>query len=312
MSAVLDGVGDAPAACAGEELADFRILLQVSLERLWDRCGRGRGDGGPPPASDLRLCRAAWTGAPAPAVPGVRPLGEAPGQRDAEGHVAHVMRLLVGHGFRFRDHGLSAAEAHEAPAVLRRELVAIGKTVSARQPVADAVVLDTLAALAADAIVYVPPRNSIWLTLGRDVELGASRGFFDAFEEGRWFRFHGAAQMNQLGQAISSDPGPRAITLLAGAELLPPRISTTRFQLGALLRGGWQLSSGDGWGTEPCPEPDTDTVGACSRPVLQAGAIGALLERLRLHLVAAWYPRYRSMTRSLWSISPAAGLEWTF
>jgi hypothetical protein len=309
LRAVLDGAGDPAAACAGEELADFRILLQTSLERLWDRCAR---ENGPEPQADRRLCRAAWSGAPVPPVPGVRPLGESAHLRPTESHVAHVMRLLVGHRFEFRDHGIPRERADEAPAALRREIVAIGKSVSARQPVADGVILDTLVALSADKIVYVPPRNSVWFALGRDVELGASHGFFDAFREGRWFRFHVAAQLNQLGQAISSDPGPRAVTLLGGAELLPPRISSTRLQLGALLRAGWQLSSRDHWGAVACPEPDTDTIGVCTRPVLQAGAVGAVFERIRLHLVAAWYPPGGSMKRALWAIAPAVGLEWTF
>jgi predicted acylesterase/phospholipase RssA len=309
LRAVLDGDGAPAAACAGDDLADFRILLQTALERLWDRCAPENGDVA---ASAQRLCQEAWAGAALPRVPGVAPLGESSRRRPSESLVAHVMRLLVGHGFWFKDHGLSRGRAAEAPAALRRELVAIGKTVSGEQPVSDAVLLDTFVALAADNIVYVPPRNSLWLAFGRDVELGGSHGFFDAFREGRWFRFHGAVQMNRLGQAISSDPGPKSLTLLGGAELLPPRISTSRFQLGALLRGGWQLSSRDRWGAIRCPDPDTDTLGVCSRPVLQAGVVGALFERIRLHFLAGWYPPYHSTRRALWALSPAAGLEWTF
>lgn len=309
LRAVVDGEGDPAAACAGDDLRDLRVLLQVSLERLWDRCSRADGKGYTP---DQALCRAARDGAPLPAVPGVPALAGSWRQRGSEGHVAHVTRLLVGHAFRFRDHGLGPDQAKEAPAALRRELIAVGKTASQRQPVADAVLVDTLVGLAADGIVYVPPRNSLWLSFGRDVELGMSHGFFDAFEEVRWFRLHGAAQLNQLGQAISSDPGPLSVTLLAGAELLPPRISTTRFQLGALLRAGWQLSSVDRYGGDSCPEPDANTLGVCSRPVLQAGAVGALFERVRLHFIGVWYPPYWKMRRPLWALSPAAGLEWTF
>jgi hypothetical protein len=310
MRAVVDGAGDAAAACAGEDLADFRVLLQVSLERLWDRCARADG---PAPAPDHRLCRTAQEGGAPPSVPGVGALaGGAWRQRGKESHVAHVMRLLVGHRLAFRDHGLSREQARKAPAEFRRQLVAIGKTVSSRQPVADAVIVDTLVALGADNLVYVPPRNSLWLSLGRDVELGTSHGFFDAFEQTRWFRLHLAAQLNRLGQAISSDPGPLSVTVLGGAELLPPRISTSRFQVGALLRGGWQLSAKDHFGAERCPEPDHDELGICSRPVLQIGAVGALFERIRLHLVGAWYPRYLGMRKPLWSLSPAAGLEWMF
>jgi hypothetical protein len=309
LRAVVDGAGDPAAACAGDDLDEFRILLQVSLERLRDRCSRNDGPAHEP---DHALCRAAREGAPLPAVPGVRPLPGSPRQRPSESLVAYVTRLLVGHGFCFRDHGLESANAGEAPAALRRRLVAIGKTVSRRQPVADAVMVDTLVALGADSIVYVPPRNSIWVAFGRDVELGMSHGFFDAFEEVRWFRLHGAAQLNRLGQAISSDPGPLSMTLLGGAELLPPRISTSRLQIGALLRGGWQLSSIDRFGARTCPEPDTDTLGVCSRPLLQVGAVGAVFERVRLHFVGAWYPPWRNTRRPLWALSPAAGLEWTF
>ncbi len=39
---------------------------------------------------------------------------------------------------------------------------------------------------------------------------------------------------------------------------------------------------------------------------------GALFERIRLHLVGARYPRYRSTRTPRWALSPAAGLEWTF
>ena len=232
-------------------------------------------------------------------------------QRPSESHIAHVIRLLVAHGFRFRDNGLERDEAREAPAALRRRIIAIGKTVSERQPVADGVVVNTLAAVAADSIVYVPPRNTIWVALGRDAELGTSHGFLDAFAEVRWFRLHFATQLNRLGHAISSDPGPLSATLLGGAELMPPRMSTTRFQLGALLRVGWQLSSVDDYGVRACPR-DENTIGICSRPVLQAGAMVAVLERIRLHLVGSWYPPYWGTRRPLWALAPAAGIEWTF
>lgn len=309
LRAVLDGAGQAASACAGDELADFRILLQASLERLWDRCTREDGLEAAPMHG---RCRAAHAGEPLPLVPGVRPLEGPSRQRPAEGHAAHVIRLLAGHGFWFRDHGLSRRQAMEGPAAIRRQLIATGKAVSGRQPVADGVILDTLVALSADSIIYVPPRNSVWVALGRDVELGYSHGFFDAFTEGRWFRLHGAVQLNRLGQAISSDPGPLSVTLLGGAELLPPRISTTRVQLGLLLRGGWQLSALDGFGARACPEPDSDTLGTCSRPLLQGGLVAALFERVRLHFLGAWYPRHASNRRPLWALSPAAGLEWTF
>jgi len=35
---VLEDGGDAAAACAGPQLAAHRILLQASLDRLWNAC----------------------------------------------------------------------------------------------------------------------------------------------------------------------------------------------------------------------------------------------------------------------------------
>lgn len=309
LRAVVDGAGLPAEACAGEGLEDFRLLLQVSLERLFSACARP-GEPGQPPGP--ALCAAARAGAEPPRVPGVRPLRGPWAQRPTETQLAHVMRLLVDHRLAFRDHGLKGWESKEAPAALRRDFVAIGKTASRRQPVADAVLLETLVGLAADSLAYVPPRHSAWLVLGRDAELGYSYGFFDALEDVRWFRLHAAAQLNLLGQAISSDEGPRSVTLLGGAELLPPRISSTRFQLGALLRAGVQLSSNDGYGARACPDPGADTLGSCTRPVLQGGLVVALFERVRLHLIGSWYPPYRASRSPLWALSPAGGLELSF
>jgi hypothetical protein len=307
MRAMLERSGSAGEACRGEELRNFRILLQTSMERLWDRCARP--DAAVP--AHHALCQAAHAGDPPPLIPGVDGLGERWRRQPEEGQVGYVMRLLVAHRFGFRDHGLPDTRTKEAPAVFRRELIAIGRKVARLQPVADALVLETLVGLIADGLVYVPPRSTLWLTAGRDLELGWSLGFFDAFEEGRWLRLHLAGQFNGWSQLLSSDPSVNSVTLLGGAELMPPRVSSTRFQFGLLARAGMLLTNRDRLGTRSCPTPDS-TIGHCTRLTVQAGLSGVVLEHFRLHLVVPWYPRWKPGARALWSVAPAAGVQLTF
>ena len=308
MRAVLDRAGSAAEACDGEDLLDLRILLQTSIERLWDRCARL--DGKVP--SDHRSCWAARSGEPPPAVPGVDRAGDRWQRRNEESQIAYVMRLLAGHGFWFRDHDLPRSRSKEAPAVLRRELISIGRAVAEQQPVEDALLLETIVGVTADSLVYVPPRETFWLAVGRDLELGWSLGFFDAFEEGRWLRLHLAAQLNGWSRLISSDPSLTAVTVLGGVELMPPRVSSTRFQVGLLARAGILLTSRDHLAAGSCPDPASAEVGQCTRQTFQLGLSMVAAEHIRFHVVGAWYPRWSTRTRALWSIAPAVGVQLVF
>ncbi len=195
--------------------------------------------------------------------------------------------------------------------MFRRDLIAIGRATAQQQPVADALVLQTLVAFVADGVAYVPPRQELWTVVGRDLELGWSLGFFD-FEEARWLRLHLAGQLNAWSQLMSSGKSMHSVTLLGGVELMPPRVSSTRFQLGLLARAGILLTSRDRMGSEPCPDAGSSTVGLCSRPTFQVGLSGVALEHFRLHLVGAWYPWWNHGARALWSVAPAAGVQLTF
>jgi len=82
-----------------------------------------------------------------------------------------------------------------------------------------------------------------------------------------------------------------SVTALGGVELMPPRMSSTRLQLGLLARAGMLFTARDRLGAEPCPAPSSTELGQCSRPTFQMGLSGVVLEHLRLHLMSAWYPR---------------------
>jgi hypothetical protein len=311
LSAVLDDLPAAGAACRGEALRDFRIVLQTSLERLWDRCAK------PsiletPFAEDPR-CRAAAEGQPPIRVPGVGPLPGTTWHRgEKESEAAYTLRLLAAHGFEFVDLGLRRDQADEAPVRLRQRLLALGRQAARSQPGAEAAVVQSAFKVGADQLGYVPPRSTGWVLIGRDVEIGLSRGFGTARGLVAATRLHAALQINDTATLLSSEHGTFAIGAQAGVEVLPASLSSSALQLSLLVRGGVLLSAGDHFWTGSCPAPSSDQVGSCSRPVLGAGVSATALERVRLQLLFNWYFPVSKGEHSWWAISPGIGLQWGF
>ena len=91
-------------ACRPEELSDFRALLQVSLDQLYDTCSQQTEEG----ARKWRNphCQRASRGEAPPRVPGIVPRKDTPWrQRVGEEELAYTLRLLGAYGFRFHDLG---------------------------------------------------------------------------------------------------------------------------------------------------------------------------------------------------------------
>jgi hypothetical protein len=304
----MDGAKSAQQACEGEDLRDFRIVLQTSVERLWDACAAQKG----PDAYDRDpLCRRARLGEPVMAVPFVEPLAGNAWRRGVnEGDAAYAMRLLAAHRFQFQDLGLSREEADKAPAVLRARFLEIGDSVSATQPSGEGVVVSTLVKMVADQVTYVPPSFTMWAMYGRDPEIGLSKGFQTGHALVAPLRFHAALQFTGADQLLSSESGNFALGALVGAEYLPSAWADTRLQPSILLRGGWLFSTNDGGGFGDCPDPAPDAIGGCSRPIVQGGVSATLLERIRLQLTGNWYPPAHSGQKHQWSIGPGIGVQW--
>jgi hypothetical protein len=308
LKAVVDGERSPEAVCAGEDLRDFRIVLQTSIERLWDRCSRlgpsDRFDGD-------RLCRNARAGAPVLPVPYVEPLA-ADGwrKRAPENEAGYLMRLLAEHGFHFKDLGLERDEANQAPAALRARLLRVGDTISTTQPSGQGIVLSTMVRMAADEVAYVPPRLTAWAVYGREPEAGVSKGFRVGGVFVHPVRLHAALQLVGLNQLFSSEGGDAAFTPLVGAEYLPSWWASTRLQPSLLLRGGWMFSLNDDGGFSSCEEPEDDAIGHCSRAAIQGGVSATILERIRLQVTANVYPPTQSGEDTQWSISPGIGIQW--
>jgi hypothetical protein len=311
LAAVLDDPPAAEAACRGEALRDFRIVLQTSLERLWDRCARP-GILETAFAEDPR-CRAAAEGQPPLRVPGVEPIPGGTWRRgEKESEAAYTLRLLAAHGFEFVDLGLRRDQADEAPVRLRQRILALGRQVARTQPAAEAVVIESALKVGADQLGYFPPQSTGWVLIGRDAELGLSRGFVGARGVVAATRLTAALRFNDAPALLSSEHGTFAVSAEAGVELLPASLSSSALQLGLLVRGGVLLSSGDHFWTGSCPDPSSNELGSCSRPVLGAGFSATALERVRLQAVFDWYFPVRKDEHAWWAIAPGIGLQWSF
>lgn len=316
MRGVFDGEGDALRSCQGEDLRDFRILLQASLERLWDSCSPQPGAGEPggaagAAAGEHGLCRAARAGAAVPSVPEVAPVAELR-RRAGEREVEQVARLLAAHGFRWRDLGLEPAQARDALQVIRRELGELGERLAQSQPRGQQALVGEAARIAANALLYLPPRAAAWAAAGGALELGAALGLAGGPGGPGPLRLHAALEVRGLLAFASSEPSAFAVAPLGGVDLVVPGLSTPWLQWELLLRGGYLFAERDRWGAGGCSDTEASRIGACSRAVLQAVAAAIVLERVRFHLVGEVYPPLRPGLKTLWSISPAVGAQIRF
>jgi hypothetical protein len=204
------------------------------------------------------------------------------------------MRLLAAHRFHFKDLGLKRKDAARAPAALRARFLEIGDSVAGAQPPGQGLMVSTLVKMAADQVAYVPPRFTVWAMYGRDPEIGVSKGFRTGGVLVSPLRLHAALQFVGSDQLLSSESGDLVLGVVAGAEYLPSWWANSRLQPSLLLRGGWMFSSNDDGGFGSCPDPGSDAIGDCSRPMVQGGVSATVLERVRLQLTANWYPPARS------------------
>ncbi|RKH49223.1 patatin-like phospholipase family protein [Corallococcus interemptor] len=310
MSAVYDALPSAEQVCQGEALADFRALLQMSLDQLYDACSRPEVTA---PAGAWRNthCDRALAGQPPPRVPGLQP-GEWPEwkQRKDESELSYSMRLLGAYGFGFQDLGVPKGRGDLAVLRIRHALGDAAHRLAAAQPAADKPTVRFASKLAVDSISYEPQRLSLHITMGPTTsEVGLSVGA-SAMPLSSGLRFAGALGFRGLADVFSSGSSgdPFGVALTGGLEFQPRSEQTFLSQSRLALRAGWLFSAKDQYGTISCPTSGASHVTACSRPVVQ-GLVGiTFLEFLRAQLVGEWYPSTEGR-KTLWSMAPGIGLE---
>ena len=306
LRAIFDGTPDADARCAGDDLGNVRILAQVSLDRLWDRC-RPSSRWDPPPA-EFSACKDALGGAPPPRVNGVT---GSPDWRKgvAESEAAQMTRLLAAYGYRWSDVSVPpGAPEEQVLAAMRSQLAAVTDHLARAQPsFGEEVAIGTAGRLGVDLFYYVPPRATAWLVLGRAFEIGGDWAVKDL----TWVRLTGSLEVMNLVTSFGSNPPPVAFVPVVGLDALPASIGSPFLQPSFLLRGGYVLSPHDDFGGSPCEGQDRETIGACSRPAVETGATVSVSGFLRAQLMFAWYPPAFGAP-GLWAILPSLGLQLGF
>jgi predicted acylesterase/phospholipase RssA len=303
LQAVFDGNPEAPRRCAGEALRSERILAQVSLDRLWNRClPYSRWE---PAPKGFGSCRGAQTGEPPPRVPGVEGTPDWHQATD-ESEAVQMTRLLAAYGYDWTE--LDVPRGAPPPVVLaalRGQLAAVVDHLAEVQPsFGQRVALGGAGKLAVDLFYYVPPARSAWVTLGRPLEVGGDW----AFDELSWLRATAGLEILNLLSSLGSDSQPVAFTPVAGLSAVPRSIGSPVLQPSFLLRGGYVLSPNDDFGASPCQGQDRVTLGACSRPTVELGAAATVTGVLRVQVLGQWYPPAWGLP-GLWSITPSLGFQ---
>ena len=122
------GYAELQAACEGEEQANFRRLIQVSLDKVYDYCRKLGPDRARATTTHPRCLQAA-AGEPPVVVAGVPVIEPQARRRFAdEESLAHTMRLLTRYEFHFKDLGLGPDEAEYGRTRIRRRVLKVMNT----------------------------------------------------------------------------------------------------------------------------------------------------------------------------------------
>jgi hypothetical protein len=276
-------------ACDGEELRNFRILLQVTLDRLHVACARVPEQDLPPQASPL--CFAAARGKPRVLVRGVPPIeAKRRARLEREQDFHFTLRLLSEYGFEYRDLGLKPSQAKYGATKIRRTLLTMADELAGKQPTPLSEALIAAAGRAgANTITYEPPRNWFYLTAGTAAEFGASLLPFSWNES--WARLNLALQISHWETIVTPNRFTMAISPLIGPELQVLFLSNTALQTMVGARVGYQAAWPDRAGFKGCGNDRvTSDARLCSQLVLQGYIAAALIERLRAQLVLEFFP----------------------
>jgi hypothetical protein len=269
---------------------NFRVLLQVSVDRLYAACRpRGPALRAAGPSREPYQCGRARLGHLAPQVPGVKVLDETRRRRaEREPAFDFFMRLLEAYGFEFKDLGLSKLHAGRGMLALRRRLDGVVEAwVSAQPGLADRVLTKTGATAALNTLAYSPPPLSFYVEVGTVAEAGVSALPWSLLPQ--WLQVTGAVGLNSFFSLFTDRHPQFTVTLVGGPELRLSVLSNPYVQPRLAVRSGVQLGVLDAVGTKRCEDLTTDQR-SCTQVVLEGVAAATLLERLRLQLVFQTYP----------------------
>lgn len=310
MRDVVDGDARYQGACLAKGLEDFRILLQVSLDRLYDRCRQIEPD----ETLDNLHCKKAMSGETPPRVHRVE-LDDPDFWKSQQDETAfqHNLRLLREYRFWFRDLGLDRDESWMAMSMIRERLAGYLDVFVKKLPYRERAILRTLGKPALNFFAYQPPQTIIYLAGGTGIEFGAS--LTSRFVPTRWVRFNLAVQSRGLTQALTPSKNVWTIAPLAGLEIEIPQLGGAALQTRLGARVGYQFSTGDGMLARGCDRGDFgEDTALCSAPLGQAFLSLSFYERIRVEGGVEWFPYFlppmREWDENHWSGFIVVGWQW--
>jgi predicted acylesterase/phospholipase RssA len=276
--------------CSGKELRNFRILLQVTLDRLWSNCRQlTERDAG---SREHLQCKRARGDLPPPVVDTGFKVRRDRFKTADEQEFDYAMRLLDDYGFHFRDLGLSPHESEKGRVAIRRKLAEMVHAVSDAQPgFTNRTVVLTAGRMMVNRIAYEPPPRRWYFMVGSSISVG----YLHQISEDQPFFFNPDIRQHALRTLITDRANEYAGAVSFGVEwaLLPLSGSVLQSALG--LRGGYQFAAQDNIGLEACDEEEAggDSRG-CSQPMLHIPFSLTALEHVRLSVTPIIYPMPQS------------------
>ncbi len=266
-------------ACDGEDLSGFRILTQISLDRVYTECKDQQ-------AEDVdrynhHHCSRAVRGELPPRVVN-NPYEDADGALRGleEDAFPHFLRLLGAYGFPLTDLGLPANRSKRAPTAMADALMPAVAAMSRKQ--SDLASKRLLRAVARQGLAYTfaPPSDPAfgYATTGTLLEIGAS---VQPSRRIPWLRINSGLQVDGILSLFVEDRESFNLGIALGPEIdfLASKPAPARPTLAVRL--GVQGGTLDGFGANGCPVSDAGARD-CSQPEIQfIGAI-SLVELLRL------------------------------
>lgn len=291
--------------CEGDEMKNFRVLLQVTIDRLWSNCRMLSSE---QVADTEHLgCKQAQGGLPPPAVDTSFVVRGPRYQTDKESQFDYSLRLLSDYRFHFRDLGLTAQQSTRARVAVRRKLIAMVEALSAVQ----GSFLNRTATMTAgrtliNAIYYEPPKKRAYIGVGSSI----FAGYLGRWGDIRSLYFNPDLRILNLRDMLSGGNFSFSTQASLGVEVAILPLSGRVWQSSVGLRGGYQFAATDSIGFKSC---DATKVASdsrfCSGPVIHTPINFTLLERVRFALTPVFYPLPRDFGHNVFELELGVGAE---
>jgi len=300
----------APPACGGETMIDFRILAQIAISRVYSQCRELTAEQRARPIANYHCRRAAEGALPPRIAEPVLPLDSTRVLRNTvkrETEFDYNLRLLAAYGFQFRDLGVPRERPDEARRALARRLRKVVEVLADRQPLRAQRSAVRLGTLAVGLIYYEPPPSWWYVVVGTAQEGGRSNAVPGL---PGWLRLSGALRVEGIMSLVTQDPNKFAAGLFVGPEIELRPFTRLRRMFTIAPRLGYQLSQGDGFGSDACNASGSRDDGRdCSQAVLQVATSVIALERVRLQVSVDYYTREVKFDDRRYDVQIAMGVH---